>query len=458
MNNSLLLHYDTLEEFHKEYYKGLFTQDHIIDDEKYFKELTQQGSPDTYGIDRYCAVLLKDGKKYLLKSDFVKVLPIKLKNQSLKYSSRGDVYYVIEDEDFVSVKIRAEKTMSFKELVDRLSSLSHGNPDHYKLLWLMEMSQMMGRAYYRISTPPGFGKDSTVDIAGVLLGNTHTIESNPTTAQLMKLTYSKHLGVNEVVGTPKAEWNRMQQYLLSVTAFKNKVTRRSLNMTNPNSGDTLDVSNHSITLMYNDVDCYPIGTEYFDSMASAPMKDRLPALRLYGVMKEDFNVLEGKDVNKIAVDNKKWYDEVIRAFHYYKNNLDSELHFYVTPSLKGYAERWVTNIGRLFKVFDLYSSTQEEFDSLCSVLFDAMKDYENMAHYPVALRNFAKKNKVKVVEYDENPTIHFLINKFSEAGHKDIASFLKVVEKAKTFTEKVLLLEAYVVPKVVKTGVDLSEW
>ena len=125
-NKSLLLHYDTLEEFHKEYYKGLFTQDHIIDDEKYFKELTQQGSPDTYGIYRYCAVLLKDGKKYLLKSDFVKVLPIKLKNQSLKYSSRGDVYYVIEDEDFVSVKIRAEKTMSFKELVDRLSSLSHG--------------------------------------------------------------------------------------------------------------------------------------------------------------------------------------------------------------------------------------------------------------------------------------------------------------------------------------------
>jgi len=456
--NSELLHYDTLEEFHKEHFKNLFTQEHIVGEERYIKELVQQGSDSTYEVDNFYVTLVKDNKKYLLRSDMVPKLPIKLTAQTIKYGLKGDVYHYIEETDLISLKVRAEKTMSFKQMVDNLSLLKHSNRDHYKLLWFMELSQMMGRAYFRISTPPGFGKDSTVDVVGSLIGNTHTIESNPTTAQLMKLTYSKHLGVNEVVGTPKAEWNRMQQYLLSVTAFKNKITRRSMNMSGT-GGDTLDVSDHSISLMYNDVDCYPKGTTYFDTMASAPIKDRLPSLRLHGVMKEDFNVLEGRDVKRLALDNMTFYVALIRAFHYYKNNLESELHFYKVPSLGQYAERWKTNLGRLIKIIDLYSESQEEFTRLVEVLFASIKDYDDMVRYPTALRDFAKKNRVKVDLFDEDPTLQFLLDHFAgidNMGH--LKKFLLSVRECSTFTEKVLLLDSYVVVKVVKKEVDLSEW
>jgi len=282
----------------------------------------------------------------------------------------------------VKAKPKPTKTMSFKELVDLLSNFKHSNNDHYKLIWFIILTQMIDRAYFRVSTPPGFGKDSVVTICGSLFGDAATIVS-PTVAKLEYRSNYKLLVVNEAVDIPKAEWKKVEQFLLDAGDFKPEIEKRS--RSGNGTTETLNVKNFSVSLFYNDIDQYKVDPDlYFDMVTKEAVLNRFPALRLHGTYNENFNKLKDLNIPKFVEENFSTYKELIGNFTYYKQNMFSELHDYKVQntSFSSLPERWRTSLNRLLRIVDMYSSSQEEFDHWVGVIIDSIDDYKAMIAYP----------------------------------------------------------------------------
>jgi len=379
-----LLHYDCLSMFKRIFYKDLLTNEHLESDEIRMDKLTYTDGSTEEEANLWGYVFKKDGIKYILPSrledgtyiNLSKTLPI-IAKETIKIAYRGIVYHLIKKP--VSAKFRPQKKMSFKEMVDIFSSLGHDNPLHQKLLLFMALSQMMDRANFRISTPPGFGKDSSVDIMGNLIGRSSTIVS-PTLAKLEFMTNYKWLAVNEIVDIPKGEWRVIEQFILDAGAFKPEIAKHSRAIAG-GVKEMLDISQFSLSLLYNDINNYNEKTQYFDYVAKDAVKDRFPPFRLYGNFTEDFNSIRNIDVRTFVKDNFDKYKDLIYTFTYYKKNLYNYLHHYKTTEFDIYPERWKTNIGKLLKIIDVYCDSETEFKEWVQVIVKAIEDYQEMLKY-----------------------------------------------------------------------------
>jgi hypothetical protein len=392
-----MLYYDCLTEFNNQYYSNLLTEKHIKSDEINLGTLTNVSGYKDEEANFWGYIFEKAGKKYLLSShvsneekiDLRSVLPIRVV-RSEKVAHKGVVYHEIKE--YKSFRIRPEQTMTFKELIDFMSSLGHTNPRGLKLIWMMEFTQMFNRANFRISSPAGFGKDSVVDTVGNLIGGAGTIES-PSLAKLEeRANVLKHLAVSEVVDMTKADWRHTQQFLLAVAAFKPKVTKHS--RAYGGVGEEIDIDKFSLSLLYNDIDHYPEHDKYFDYVTKEQVLDRFPAFRLYGVYTESFGVVDVEEFVEQNIDN---YVKLLRALLYYgevvKNNkyeIDIDEHK---------SSRWKTNIGRLLSTVSHYCESEEEFKDWCNYIDSCQDDYKTQLEYPEMYKKL--KKKLNVADFTE---------------------------------------------------------
>lgn len=395
-NYKQLLFYESLAEWKRQFYKDLLTSQHLIPGEIKINKLDFASGGSQEHANFWGYMFEKDGKKYLLESkdttgkqvDLSDLMPF-LATDLEKVASKGVVYWLIHKP--ISAKFRPQKCMQLRELVDILSSFAHSNPIHQKFLVFIALTSMMDKANFRISTPPGFGKDSIVDTMGALFGNAATVE-NPTLAKLEYMTAFKWLVVNEINDIGKAEWRIVEQFLLATGAHKSEVTKHSRAMAG-GVKEILNLKNFSLSLLYNDIDCYPEMKDYMDFITKKAVLDRFPAFRLYGSLTEDFNIHRTVDIEKLVKDNFTTYKEMLYTFSYYKANLLRELKQFKVETLMDMPQRWKINIGRLLKIIDLYCKDQDEFNYWIEVINDSLKDYKEMINYPVLVKQLEKKGK-----------------------------------------------------------------
>lgn len=410
------LHYQLITEFKKQFYKDLLTTEHLKSGEIRMDRLTFPDGGIEEGANVWGYILKKNGNKYILPSkhkeknsfvDLHKILPI-LTKKTMKVAFKGVVYNLITE--YASAKFKSERVFSFKHFFDILTSLEHSNKKHLKLMWFIGLTNMFNRLNTRISTPPGFGKDSNVDIVGNLFGNASTIVS-PTLAKLEFMTTFKWLSINEAIDIGKAEWRVIEQFLLDAGAFKPEIAKHS-RATSKGVSEMLDISDFSLSLFYNDIDNYPTSVKYFDDVVKDALKDRFPYFRFYGHYLEDFNNIKDVKIEKYVKENFIFYKNLIYTFTYFKKNLSQYNNKYTTDLFDNYPARWKTNLGRILKTIDIYCDNQEEFDYWAKELNDCIKDYKSMLQYPNLMK--------KLVE--EKTNVH---NKY-----------MPTIKNKKTFTEK----------------------
>jgi len=386
----MILYYDCLAEFNRQYYKDLLLPAHLISGQIKIGNLHYPDGQVDEEANFWGYKLEKDNVKYLLpclddnnnEIDIKTILPIVV-TRTMKVASKNDVYLQIMDYDVASFK--KEQTMTFKELFDKLSSHKHSHSKHQKLFWFIGITSMFDRVNFRVSTPAGFGKDSVVDILGNLIGGCCTIE-HPTIAKLEYMTSKKWLAINEIVDLSSGDWRNIEQFLLATGAHKPVVTKHS--RAYGGTEEMLDISDFSISVMYNDIDHYPRVDKYFDFVSKKAVHDRLPAFRLYGKLEEDFNSASNLNVANFVKQNMLEYKELIYNLLFYKENNHSN---YITTKLMNIPHRWMINIHRLLKVIGLYCDNQEEFDSWIDVINNCLLDYQAMVTYPSLLERLTEK-------------------------------------------------------------------
>lgn len=212
-----------------------------------------------------------EGNKLRIKD----VLPIVVTAYE-QVSDKGKVYNLIKE--YTPVGFKSEKALTFKELVDRLDSIPHKNHDHRKLLIFMALTQIFSRSYFRLATPPGFGKDSINDTLKHLVGRCGTI-TNPTVARLEQETVTTDwLAITEITKIPKSKWAEDELFLLDCAAHKPSTNKRS--KANGIVGDVLTLKDFSISLFYNDLTNSRNLEKYIDFFADDQLLDRFIPLRL----------------------------------------------------------------------------------------------------------------------------------------------------------------------------------
>jgi hypothetical protein len=160
---------------------------------------------------------------------------------------------------------------------------------------------------------------------------------------------------------------------------------------------------------------------FFDDLAEGGVRDRLPALRLYGNFTYDFNIINTVNLEKFVSDNWNDFLDIIYTITYYSEHLGSVKYNY---DLSKFPNRWQRSLGVLLMVVSEYCKDQKEFDEWLKVLDDSMLDYKAMVEYPNMLEVVKKKVSQKV---------------FNECSEKLI--------KEHTFINRIKILNNYLVEK-----------
>jgi hypothetical protein len=443
-----LLYYDSLSEFNHSFYRDLLTEEHLLPQKIEINKMTlpDGSADDTYQFRGW--ELQKNNIRYLLseyikdkKVDIKEILPIMPKNL-LEVGTKGIVYSHIKKP--VRARIKPIQKLSFRELVDILSSFNHTNSDHFKLLWFKSLASYFFRYYDRTSTPAGFGKDSCVEVLSNLMGKCGTIES-PTIAKLEeRSTVLKWLAISEVVDISASDWRIIQQYLLAAGAHKPSITKHS--RAHGKVGEVIDISDLSISLFYNDIESYDNYDKYFDYVSKAAVKDRFPAFRLHGTLQENFNDIVSMDIQRYVEENMERFKDIIHSLSFYKDNIQS--HGYIINSTEKYPNRWKTSLGRLYKVIDYYCETQEEMDYWVSLIDKSIEDYKDMIKYPHKLTTFLLRLGIAQAEVEKLTSINKAIQYLAVRAHKNESfkrqlDYCIAIRDTDTYTGKNILLDNY---------------
>lgn len=385
MDKRLLL-YECLAEFKKQFYKDLILYENRSSGKINIKSLTYTNGATDDEANFWGWTFDKGPTKYLLPNKLIRngaeevitldVLPIKpLKTTTVAH--KGIAYEFIEQ--WASARFKSETNWTFKQFVDELSGLEHSNPKHYKLLWLIVLSQLYGRANIRVSTPPGFGKDSIIDIMRDLAGECASVQG-PTLAKLQRLTAKKLVVINEVADLSKAEWNAIEKFLLEAGAGRTEIAKHSMGTDSSVKSD-IDISDLSISLYYNSADYYPEPENFFDFVTKGAIHDRFVPVNLNGRYTEDFTKFKGLSVSEFVRDNMDEYRKLIYAYTHFKKTIPQHEPRWTRTDMPDFSPRWKNNITRFLAVVDAYAATQAEYTEYERILYESIGDYREMLDY-----------------------------------------------------------------------------
>jgi hypothetical protein len=409
--NPKLLHYKALTRFSSQLYEGILTAQDCDFEVRHFSKWTKiHTNAQSDDVNFNGVVLEKEGTKYLLQTinttgDMMPneegyrknprdVLPIRV-NRTTPVAYRDKVYELITD--YNPIDIKGEKRITFKQLIRRLSGFRHTSKKDYRLYWMLVLMAYWDKAYFRVSSEPSFGKDSAIKIIEELMGNAETVNASVTTAKLEYLTQTNLLGVTELGDLTTEKWRNIEQFLLEVAADLPNISKRSRSY--EGSGEKLNIENFSLILLYNDLINYRGDEFYFDSKAKDAVIDRIPPLRLAGVINDDrITAVEDDDIEKLVDENKEEYMTLIKTIKWFGDNYKSEINREWTSDFSKYSQRWQNNLKRLSKVINLYCSSEAEYKEWIQFLESRVKDYDYMLQYPSILEQNEKKLRNKKVK------------------------------------------------------------
>lgn len=361
--------YDVVREFNDQQYRQLLTKAHLVNG----RTPINHGTKDDPDYQVYY-ILSKDKKEYALNEAHIEELPIlpTVTKRKIHYSR---VYDIVTE--FKKAKFKAEKNLSFREIIDDLCCFEHTNPEDYVLYKIIVLSSWIDRLCCRISSSPGFGKDSVAKIVGDLFSNVFVI-ANPTVAKLEYGLVNKIVMLNELANMSGEERKAMEHFLLATGDMSNVYEKRS--RSGGGTTESYDISKLSLLIAYNDLDCYPEGVMYFDKIFQRATQSRFIPFRFAGNFTTQFTRLP--EAKEIAAENNEFYRSFIRSVMWYQENWTQEFankaFTFITGRERGLSERWAGNFDTICRFICLYAQTQEEANTLCEALYQRHVNYLRM--------------------------------------------------------------------------------
>jgi len=385
--NSEKLHYNTLSEFSENVYHGFISSIHLKEE---------------VAIRNNQLWLAEYNKmRFLLTPNMVEELPIVVTaSEAVKY--RGKIYRMIEA--YKTVKVTPEKRMSFRELIDwfdfkladeltinnlgRKQVIKYSekekerNKIHFLLFKIFMLGAEIGRVNFRVSTSPGFGKDSMSAILGFLMNDVASTSPRSVAAIEYRL-FNKLLVLNELSALESSQRDVIWKMLEMVGDYKNTYEKS----TRATSGtfDKYDISNLSLVIFYNRPEDYAMAKKedkFFDNIFGAAIQDRFIPFRFEGTIdKRQFKRTPPKGTYEKYKDE---YLAVLKTIYWYRENYLNEVEsFYefidnYTDEKQFVFGRHPLSFYKLAVFVALYAKDKDELKFLLDNMYEAYQKYYGM--------------------------------------------------------------------------------
>lgn len=366
-----LWHYDYLDQWNESYYKDVFLQMHLTGDEV---AIGKEDEREFYYVAK------KDKQNYLIPSDLIEKgeIPFKALN-TYKIGYRGKAYIMISE--YKCIAIRAEKSMSYKQLINSWMDYEHEEKDRFTLWKIIVDAAYVSRINVRVLTYPGWMKDSVLFSLSRLRGNCSSI-NKPSIAKLKYLLTdtTQVLGLNEIQKLDDKNKSDLASFYEDIGDFKTEY----INPTRAASGATemCKISNLS-TLTFSNFPSSKKSVEeqqkeLFDNIFDPKIRSRIFPILFKGgteimpACKQRF----GHITEKITQPEVDQITDWLRNHRYYENNwreVISQKNFKKNYFIGN--TRWDRNFQAISDRIMLYSETQEEFDKFTKLLYYCHLDY-----------------------------------------------------------------------------------
>lgn len=428
-------HYDLLEKWNEHYYKNIFLQSHLTGEEI---ALGQGDEKEFFYIAK------REQKWYLIPSEIVQKgeLPFRL-DYSVKIGVKGKAFHLIKE--ITSLTIKAEQTMSYKEMIDSWMDYEHDNKKAYTLWKIITETFYSSRINVRVVTYPGWLKDSVPFTVSRLLGNSFTV-NKPSLAKLKFLLRDsiKGLCLNEIQKLEPKERQDLAKFYEDVGDFKTIYT----NPTRSSFGvqEQCNIKNLSTFTFSNFPDSKKQYEEQkedmFDSIFEPKVRSRIFPLLFTGgdeitpACKQRFahisEAITKEEIEQITnwMRNFKYYEnegQELASKKLFKNN------YYMSNT------RWDRNFQAISERIKLYCETQEEFDSFTKLLWKSNRQYTEWVQ-----TNIVPEHKPVIEEkVEDKPTLQ--LKPMKSAPER----VMEVIEKHKEINIESLMEEANVTEQVI---------
>jgi len=421
-------HYSVLKAFSEDYYNGLLTPANL-------KEEIAIGKGEEA---RMYWLLEKGKKKYILDSELFDQLPLKIV-ETTPIAHYGKVFHHLTRVQ--SVKFRAEQRLSFRELVDTFAPFKHDNPLHFLLYKIIALVAYVSRINVRVSTNPGFGKDSIFSILHHLRGDSPTFNPNSMAAIDYRLN-SSVIVLTEISHITSEQRKLLQEFLLVAGDMKNIYEKPTRGTSKYGTQDTYDISRLSIVINYNTLQDYEKagqGKNFFDYIYQPAVLDRFCPFKLSGRL-DVGQFLTVERPRELYRKYTELYRDILYSIEYYRREFDDMDVDAPLPQSMRPRGRHLASFLRIAKGIALYAEDEDEYDTLLDELWKSYRGYLKMVGErvdtldsfttPVPRKKIKKKKRVAPPPVDEEFVGEFPIPppeamKWLEE-HKDYPLELKV--------------------------------
>jgi hypothetical protein len=344
----------------------------MVDNEMFVNE-----AKDEYGekiiVREYFYPFVKNNQRFLLKSDSLYLLPVKIEEtQKVAIEKKG--YYIITK--FSPRGFGASKTFdSFKHFVDSFCDYTHTNDKDFIIWKIIAIMSYISRLNVRVATNPAFGKDSVFKVLNAFLGDIGIVH-NPTIAKLEWLLPNRVIVTNEVGGIKSTDKYYLEQFYLTCGDFSNQYEKRSRAILK-GSHDKYDIHKLSNIVCYNRLEDYPLSSQdkYYDMVFNKAVRERFLPLKLNGKITEKFSLIKNPEI--LVKENKKVYKEVIKYLKYLQDHFEDEVKDYKKYNFE-FKDRMLRNWETICTGLNMYASDENEYKDLVIHTYKRFCDYINM--------------------------------------------------------------------------------
>ena len=363
--------YENLRQWSAEYYKGVMLTEYLTGEE------IAIGTEN----DRAFFYVAKIKRSYyLIPSAIIEEgkIPFRILDTA-KIGYKGKAYFIIKHTKDVSIK--AEKTMSYKAMIDSWLDYEHAEPDILTLWEMVIDTAFSSRINVRVITYPGWMKDSPLVVLGKLRGGCYTV-NKPTIAKTKFLLNesTRILGLNEIQALKTVEKSDLSRFYEDVGDFKPDYVNPS--RAAQGCSEISSIANLS-TLTFSNfpkdrLEYAKKHEELFEAMFEPKISGRIFPLLLKGgsetvpACKQRFKHV----TEKLSKGDMDRITDWLRNFRYYEDyGIELAMNKEFTQTHVIANTRWDKNFTAICERLKLYCDTQEEYGKWTQLLYDCHQDY-----------------------------------------------------------------------------------
>lgn len=370
-------HHDTLKAFSREVHKKDLTFDDMIDEINIEDE--------DFWVCRVNKV------RYLFDSDKIKELPVRTRNY-LDYPKdyekvilNGKTYYKILN--MQRVKIKAQKSMTPKELLNIFCDLSHSSSEQFKLYKILNLCGYFTRINCRIAGESEMGKNSVTIALKYLTGQARVINPASYPALLRGLETTKLLNITE-----PSDFDGFSKFLEDAGDRHPDFENPKLASGQAHTKNNYNINQLSCLITYNTLDYYKERNQedkFFDNMFRHHILTRFMPFKFDGKIKD----VEKSEYNTQIHDSLLTF---LRNLNYYHDNWQNHLHGYkLTFNNIKWGIRWRDTFTEIARFCDFISESEAEYDNLINQFMNTHRAYLRMM----------LGNSTTIKEYNEQPKV-----------------------------------------------------